>query len=65
MLLMFSMNSVLSFVSLMVVFSSVLVGLKPLVFPERLPAPSSALEMSKSLQNFQIFTSLKLLLLYP
>lgn len=49
MLLMFSMNSVLSFVSLMVVFSSVLVGLKPLVFPERLPAPSSVLEMSKSL----------------
>lgn len=51
MLLMFSMNSVLSFVSLIVIFSSILglVDLNPLIFPQRLRAPSNVLEVSKSL----------------
>lgn len=51
MLLMFSMNSVLSYVSLIVIFSSVLalVDLNPFIFPERLQAPSHVLKMNKSL----------------
>lgn len=51
MLLMFLINSLLTFVSLVVIFSSilVLVDLNYLIFPERLWAPSNVMEMNKYL----------------
>lgn len=51
MILMLLINSLLNFVSLIVIFSSVLVlvHLNYLIFPGRLWAPSSVMEMNKTL----------------
>lgn len=48
MILMFLINSLPTFVSLIVIFSGILIVLNYLIFPERLWACSNVMEMNKS-----------------